>query len=1196
MGKQLLQLTKKSIKRRWREIWRSCMATFLAIFFITGVLLFQENMYQWQMASNMERFGDWFVMDVASAEPSEYLTNHPYIEGYSQASYIMQVYQEPFGESITYMGYMSDDFIEKSHIAAELGRMPGTKGEIAMDYDTLGEFGYEAKIGQTVTLYYQDGTQKVPKQYKLVGVLRNYTSSWPAGEQLPGVIVTKEEAENFDEVTRHVYIYSMDDAVRTDDFRLIYDNMKESYGKPLIYNDNVYDYKPWGLPLIYNYMYILVMAIGITALTYQIIIYRTSRQQYNNKLRNMGATKGQINLITYMENLLIIIPFGLLGIVCAGLAGKVICNLIEQKMQVYFYRLNVQVFVKAVISIVVAIIVEEIVSIIYTKCKERIKKPGKKHRKQSINIRTPKIKLNKSNFDYVVHHRFMKSNGVVPNIAVRIFSLANCVVILFCIINMYTAYRANGENEATPDVIGYKPETDSYYYRYPMFIKSPYSNLSASADNWIYLKDKAYGDYLEEFNAYFKGDNFSQPEKISYTAFKIKDSMYMKNGNTNLTKGYRQSFIDNLKTVNGIESVEYSYFETQRMWSWDGMDFEKMGIDLLAKEGKVSVAEYGDRYWYATNYVSATKKIYDKLAKYVDREYFDFDTFVRGEQVVLFVDDNPYGEYEDTIAVGDKIKYHYYDVPLYFSDNGNQDEVFSYADGFERIATGKLYSKEDAEAWHGAIYSENMYSDRYLTDEELLDDWRQLNFEACVEPTVAGVIKLTDEIKAEFKDLLVDYGYYTAIASVRMAETACENQNKLMADILEVKELPTEAKCEPVYNQISIYYDLSSSYSATANIVKVYFKEADVRYISNTEQKETLRTKTISAMLQYGVTMLAAMLINVLIIAIVIRNRIVARRQKLRTLVRLGLDKARLCRICMIEGVRESVWCIFTMPFVMVIEYVIYRKAIGGLELQNSGYDILQPPKIVTGLRKTWHKLSLISAETYASAGVVVIILLIVLITPMASAKHMKGKEENVDTDYVIEETEVESENNTIAEVETETRKVVVMPPPSWVKTYNEKTKLWVITVEKFELEAGVTYVSKGSNYDPIVYSWGTWDETLNQAVVENKGGTKENISKYSYMVEIDMYKGFSIAKARDIEAEYKRLKAQTDLNIHIGYKENSQQKYYLFGELTLAELREFPANSEYTYNIRIIQEGHDKIYDKTDVTGLVKYEEEEDI
>ena len=47
-----------------------------AVFFVTAVLIFQDNMYQWQMSSNKSRFGDWFLYEITSKEPNQSLSEH----------------------------------------------------------------------------------------------------------------------------------------------------------------------------------------------------------------------------------------------------------------------------------------------------------------------------------------------------------------------------------------------------------------------------------------------------------------------------------------------------------------------------------------------------------------------------------------------------------------------------------------------------------------------------------------------------------------------------------------------------------------------------------------------------------------------------------------------------------------------------------------------------------------------------------------------------------------------------------------------------------------------------------------------------------------------------------------------------------------------------------------------------------------
>ena len=51
-----------------------------------------------------------------------------------------------------------------------------------------------------------------------------------------------------------------------------------------------------------------------------------------------------------------------------------------------------------------------------------------------------------------------------------------------------------------------------------------------------------------------------------------------------------------------------------------------------------------------------------------------------------------------------------------------------------------------------------------------------MKYGTCVSPEAAGVVYVTDEIKNELKDIIPDFGYYTAVASKKLAETECEKQ------------------------------------------------------------------------------------------------------------------------------------------------------------------------------------------------------------------------------------------------------------------------------------------------------------------------------------------------------------------------------------------------------------------------------------
>ena len=75
----VFEITFLSVKRRMPQIIKAACTTLAAVFFVTAVLIFQDNMYQWQMSSNKSRFGDWFLYEVTSEEPNKSLSEHAYL-------------------------------------------------------------------------------------------------------------------------------------------------------------------------------------------------------------------------------------------------------------------------------------------------------------------------------------------------------------------------------------------------------------------------------------------------------------------------------------------------------------------------------------------------------------------------------------------------------------------------------------------------------------------------------------------------------------------------------------------------------------------------------------------------------------------------------------------------------------------------------------------------------------------------------------------------------------------------------------------------------------------------------------------------------------------------------------------------------------------------------------------------------------
>lgn len=62
MNIELLEYCLKGLRKRWKEVLRTSIVIFIAFTFVAGTLIFQNNMYKWQIQSAKSRFGSWYVM------------------------------------------------------------------------------------------------------------------------------------------------------------------------------------------------------------------------------------------------------------------------------------------------------------------------------------------------------------------------------------------------------------------------------------------------------------------------------------------------------------------------------------------------------------------------------------------------------------------------------------------------------------------------------------------------------------------------------------------------------------------------------------------------------------------------------------------------------------------------------------------------------------------------------------------------------------------------------------------------------------------------------------------------------------------------------------------------------------------------------------------------------------------------------
>lgn len=341
--------------------------------------------------------------------------------------------------------------------------------------------------------------------------------------------------------------------------------------------------------------------------------------------------------------------------------------------------------------------------------------------------------------------------------------------------------------------------------------------------------------------------------------------------------------------------------------------------------------KYQDKYLFATEYVKPTKKLYDRICPYLDDNMIDYEAFERGEQILVFLDAKEDGSHDDTIQIGKKIDY--IATPFYFGFGADE---YRDSSKFKKLFNGiNVTTRFEDGSNHYYFIDENTKIGQEVSFGMVIDKFKQWKvdepiyqwcFEGRVSPYVAGVVILDDKIREEFADIIPKFGYYTSLASENMAKNIMDSQTKLLGEMLQRDITQEETPYQLAYNQMSIRFDLSATYSATNNILSAYCKQAGFEYASFAEEKDQYRTRTINALLQYGITLLAAMFIDVIILTIVAKSKIKKRKDRYHLLKQIGADDSRIRKIWMVEALRESIWCIFTLPFVLAAQWWISEK------------------------------------------------------------------------------------------------------------------------------------------------------------------------------------------------------------------------------------------------------------------------------
>ena len=1003
----------KSLKRRKKQVLKAVTAIFLSFTFVAGVLLFRDNMYEWQIQSAKHRFGDWFVMmNGNDSRENAQLKSHPYLNDSGKVSISNHQYNNNWNQTDIKIGYMDNDFVRLSNITPDKGEFPKNDDEIAVEWNTLLLLNQGTDIGQDITLNIivnnskaSSGWDRITKTYKLSGILKSYTNVWVGGSNVPGIITTKNEAQNIKRSNSAVYIYSAGNYI-SGDYKDIYEGLNKKVSGSLIYNSSLYDYEPWSGGSIYEYMYVVLVILGVAGIAYQLSVYNKTRKYAYGIIKNMGATKLQMIAFICVENAVIVISSSVIGLILSIIAARLICFIVELRTGISFFTIDRGIYISLLIMLIMAVVVGSIVNICgqssnrlhrYTS-RYKLKRLYKKDR----HTRHTYI-LNKNNYVKETYKRLMLGQGIVQSICIRLFSLAMMIIMIICIVNSVRTYADYKISSQKSDIIAfYRQDNNAEYIicNAENDVQLEYE-AGKTPDLFKYIKD-CYSNAINNVSWEMYSDAYksrtSDDGGISFSKRNLKYNI--KNADALMYKDIDESTIEYVRGITGVDDISYGYFETARVWTWNTMDYNKMGIpyyvdiddnknsnskninskNINSKNSDSNNASYSSeqinpKYLFATEYVEADSRVYDVLADITGKDEIDIQAFKDGRQVVIFLDKNPEGVYDDTITKGTDIGlmcYKAYPENYSYIDKDYASSyymaIYSYmhdkgivTDDFNKINSEYFHSlisdnKQDKLKQMTELFEKNnvkflddfyaywadkgeeqfyQYVDSYLdiniADEKLRVYDYSSDYVPAAAAEVAKVIYVDDEVKDKLKEYIPEFGQYTMLASDELGKKALDTQNNILKDYLMLDELPEEINLSMKYNQINITYGLDSIYNGTANVVASYLGQAGYAYNSYSHDKDLIKSNTIEAYILYGFTGITAFLVYMIVSLIILKNRLLQYQGRINILRNTGADKDVIFNIYMKQSIREMLWCIMLMPLMLILDIICIKRYIRNL-------------------------------------------------------------------------------------------------------------------------------------------------------------------------------------------------------------------------------------------------------------------------
>lgn len=679
---QEINLQKTGMKRRKKEVRHMKIMIALTVLFLSVTLLFQDNMNLYQMEVNYKNYGEWLLREPIQGD----LVTSPYLEHCGKIWVGSSIYRTIDDEDAAHieadpqdeerytgrlLGSLDQEIIQSGKISLYEGKWPEKDDEIAMELDVLQTLGYHYDLGQQITFYISEQeniTELISRDetlalhrvtYTLVGTIKSYTTTWSGGDVLPGAVLTKNE---FDRLTQPVKGYQFS-RIKTE----YKDHDVSSFGQKLAdsltkritetiqgntdfeemgyaTNEFAYDNPFWSNPVMFRNMTVILIILGISIMSYLMSSYLGKRRKYYYRLREIGATVGQIWNMAAYECISSTQGTALLMLILSYAIGFVIVWGVAQGVQIpFFFVFRWGTLIKILLCVMVVLAISLLCALILfrgkrmTARKNALPKLIKKRLRWRGEKRKRRIRIGE----------ISKRTRICHPISVffsRIIGVGVCAAILICLMQI---------NER---VMEYHNIRNVYR---DFEIKTPNTTVSIEAEivktYRIVNGEKIAGRDM------FGG---SQEQRMMYDT--IPDSM-----------------LQELQELSGVKQMDYATYDHSHVFNWEGKgdseyfqkhlysasclgytiddDGNQILIDESDPKGR-EMLEAATKQMYEGRYYQNTKSVWDDLSRHLDQQVANYQKFCDGKQVILLEntfdiagEEEVHGETDSTLQTGDTL-------------------------------------------------------------------------------------------------------------------------------------------------------------------------------------------------------------------------------------------------------------------------------------------------------------------------------------------------------------------------------------------------------------------------------------------------------------------------------------------------------------------------------------------------------------